>query len=747
MILEKTLHWLVIGSLCVLTLIPFIISYTLFFPFITGKNFFFRIMVEIMAGGWLALALVYPAYRPRRSWILASLALFVAVIALADAFGAYPFKSFWSNYERMDGWVTLAHLFALVVVASSILNTEKLWRMFWKVELIMSVAVASYGFLQLFGVVSLNAGFSSLERLDATFGNPIYLAAYMLFNAFIAALLWAQAWRDSTPGSRLGFSLVYGGILAIDVIVLFLTATRGTIIGLLGGALFALLLYAFGSTGAEARRMRAYALGAIAALVLLGGSLWLARDTAFVQSVGFLNRLASISLTDSTTKSRFYNWGMAWQGVKERPLLGWGQENYAVVFDKYYDPRMYAQEPWFDRVHNIVFDWLVAGGFLGLLSYLSIFAAIFLALWRSPTSQHVRKNAVFTLVESSILTGLLIAYFVHDFFVFDNITSYMLFGLVVAYIIWRYGESAGAPRLWIASLPAKVFPIVAALAALLVWGVSSWVNTAALTQNRLLIQAISPQEEGLAKNLEYFKSAIAIGSVGTQEAREQLMQTATKIASASDVDRQTKQDFYDTSVAEIMLQQEASPLDARPALFLGILHDAFGNYEAGASAFEHALSLSPTKQSILYELARNAQVRGDTANMLRYFKQAYELYPPNLQARILYATTAIHSGNDALADELLAPIIPTGEAADPRVTSAYYGQKRFDKMALIWEPYVQLHPEDAQAHFTLAASYYGMGERTKAIEVFQAASKISAQVTAQAAVFIDQVRKGTLKLE
>ncbi len=744
MILEKTLRWIVIGGIFLLTLVPFWITTSFFFPFITGKNFYFRILIEIITGGWLMLAIVYPLYRPRRSWILAAFSIFVVIIALADALGAYPFKSFWSNYERMDGWVTLAHLFALVVVAASMLNTQRIWRTFWQTELIISVAVAAYGFLQLFGFANLTTGFSSLERLDATFGNPIYLAAYMLFHVFIAALLWAQAWRESAQGSRTGFSLFYGAVLTIDGIVLFLTATRGTILGLIGGSLLAFFLYAFLLSGENARRMRAYAIGVLAAVILLGGSLWLARDTAFVQNIGFLNRLASISLTDSTSKSRLFNMGMAWQGVKERPLLGWGQENYAVVFDKYYDPRMYAQEPWFDRVHNIIFDVLVAGGFLGLLSYLSIFGAVLSALWSRPRNSE--KAPAFTLAESSILTGVLAAYFIHDFFVFDNITSYMLFGFVVAYIMWRRSESAGGARLWSTSLPAAALPFVAVALALLTWGAASWINTAALTQNRLLIQAISPQAEGLSKNLEYMKQAIAQHSVGTQEAREQLVQMATKIASASGVDAATKQAFYDTAVAEMKLQQEASPLDARPALFLGLLYDAFGEYALGAEALQHAHELSPTKQSILYELAQNAQARGDLSAMMGFLKSALDLYPDNVQARIIYAAAAIQNHNLALADELLAPIIPTAEAADPRIAGAYYAQRRYDKIALIWESYVKVHPEDPQGYFTLAAGYYGMGERGKAIAALEAASKLSPDVALQAAGFIDQIRKGTLKL-
>ncbi len=744
MILEKTLRWTVLASIFLLTLIPFLVPQSLFFPFITGKNFAFRILVEILAGGWLALALVYPKYRPRRSWILAAFAIFVAIIALADALGAYPFKSFWSNYERMDGWVTLAHLFALVVVASSVLNTEKLWRTFWKTALGVSIAVAGYGFLQLFGVASLTEGFSSLSRLDATFGNPIYLAAYMLFHVFIAALLWAQAWAESKPGSRLGFSLSYGAILVIDCLVLLLTGTRGTILGLIVGVFVAAVLITFFARGSGRNLVRP-AIGVIIGLVVLSGGFFLVRDAAWVQNVGFLQRLATISTSDSTTKARFYNWGMAWEGVKERPLLGWGQENYAVVFDKYYDPRMYSAEQWFDRVHNVIFDWLVAGGFFGLLGYLSIFGAALAALWHR--ARGAENVATFTVVESGILTGVLSAYFFHNLFVFDNVTSYMLFGLIIAYIAWRKSESVRSARVWTQPLPVATLPYVAITAVLLVWGAAYWINSAALAQNRLLIQAITPNAGGIGKNLELMKAAIAKNSVGTQEAREQLMQVTTKVISASGVDPGLKQQFYDLAIAEITKQQEASPLDARPALFLGLLYNAAGNYAAGATALLHAHELSPAKQSILYEMAQNAQARGDIAGMMQNLKTAYELYTDNPQARVLYAAALIRTGNDARAEELLAPIIATGEAADPRIAGAYLERKRYDRIASIWSAYVAVHPDNAQGYFTLAAAYYGMGDSTKAVEVLVEASKLSPAVAAQVSPFIDQIQKGTLKIE
>ncbi|QQG37869.1 MAG: O-antigen ligase family protein [Candidatus Kaiserbacteria bacterium] len=772
MAVQSALRWVAIGGVFALPFIVFIVAQSLFFPFITGKNFAFRILVEVVAGAWIALALTDPAYRPRKSWILFAFAAFVALLGIADALGAYPAKSFWSNYERMDGWVTLAHLLAYLVAAVSVLNTEKLWRRLWEVSLAISSLVAILSLMQLVGAMALGQGGTAglTARLDATFGNPIYLAAYMLFHVFIAALLLHQTGKDRwSSAERIVVSgivaisvavvasnvkgsawlpyamlLLVDGlavyllmktrayllsfILALDVLVLFSTGTRGTMLGLFGGVALGALLYATSSSSVKIWKW--IGIGALA-LVIAGTGLFLARNTAFVQGIGFLNRLSTISINDATVQARFLNWGMAWEGVKERPLLGWGQENYALVFDKYYDPRMYGAEQWFDRVHNSIFDWLVAGGFLGLIAYLSIFGAAFAALWRP----------AFTPIERSIFAGLLAAYFFHNLFVFDNISSYLLFATTLGYIAWRASQSA-APILRASLLPIRTLPIVAIVAVIGVWGVAYAVNAKALATNRFLLQAIAPQQEGLTKNLEYFKKALAQNSYGSQEIREQLVQGTAQLSNAQGVPNELKKQFLDLAISEMQKQAEDSPLDARPPLFLGVLLGAYGDDAGALAALQRALSLSPKKQTIMYEIAAAQLAQGQVDAALATYKQAFELLEENVDARLYYAAAAIRFGEAQLADELLAPVIPTGRAADSRITAAYAQAGRYDKIAVIWEARVQTDPQDVQARFTLAAAYYGQGDSARAISALEEIGRLFPDAKSQADSLISDIRSG-----
>lgn len=792
--LENALRYFIIGGLFALPFIIFIVAdgvrfpYNLFFPFITGKNLTFRLIVELITGAWLALALVRAEYRPRRSWLLLAFTVFLVVMAIADAQGANPFKSFWSNYERMDGWVTLAHLYALFLVATSVLSTEGLWKRFFHVSIITSVLASLYGFLQIAGVAALGqaSGVGLSARVDGTFGNSIYLAVYLLFNIFIAAHLlfeegeeyWSgfgkiigacvmAIWTgivlsllgNDSAGTIIATILEQGiavglaawfiflrkkyllyGVIVLDTFILFCTGTRGTMLGLAGGALLTLFILALAQ---KSKRIRTIAAGALALVVVLGGLIWLARGTALVHDVGFLDRLASISFTDSTIKSRFLNMHIALQGVKERPIFGWGQENYAIVFDKYYDPDMYGQEPWFDRVHDVVFDWLIAGGIVGFLAYMSLFAAALYGLWRATrASLGNRRIPVF---EVSLFTGLMAAYFFHNLTVFDNITSYLMFIFILAYIAWRTSEAEETPHLLAGiELEDALLPFTGAIALIAACVVVWFVNVTPLHQNIALLYAIGVPG-GPQTSLDYFKQALSYDSYGEQEVREQLAQVTAQLAAKSDVSNDLKQEYFNLAVTEMQKQEKVSPLDARFPLFEGIVYDSFGDYKDAITALGHAHDLSPKKQTILYQLGMTADAIGNTDQALQYFKEAYDAEPSVPDSQIMYAAELLHAKQDQAAAAIIQQLEETDSATDVRLAQALASRGEYDQIANIWEAHIAKSPSDIQAYFTLAAAYYGGGQPDKAIDALKRAEKASPSSAQQAEQYITQIQSGGVK--
>ncbi|MDP2909506.1 MAG: O-antigen ligase family protein, partial [bacterium] len=364
---EKSIQYLVYAlkaGLFILPILALIVSGSLFFPFISGKNFFFRIIVEVLFFLWAFVACFDKNYRPRKSPVLMALVATLFFLTLATIFGANPYRSFWSNFERIEGLVGHIHLFAYFLILASTLRKEKDWKWFFASLLGVSFVLTVYGFLQYFRVLSIHQG---SIRLDATLGNSTYYAIFMVFHLFIISLFFY--WLKN-KWVRSGLAVLF----ALNVLLVFLTQTRGAILGFFGGVLlFAFLMLFFNF---KKKNVRFAALGILAALILMLALFLSLKNTSFVQKNGALSRLASISFTERTVESRFTIWKMAFNGFLERPFLGWGPENFNLVFNKYYEPSLYNQEPWFDRAHNIIFDWLISAGILGFLAYWSIWGAV-----------------------------------------------------------------------------------------------------------------------------------------------------------------------------------------------------------------------------------------------------------------------------------------------------------------------------------------------------------------------------------
>src|SRR5579872_4565525 len=205
-----TLKWIVLLGLFAVPFIPFIITKSLLFPFITGKGFTFRIVIEIIFGLWVLLALSYAEYRPKWDWIAKSIVVFVAIVFLADLFSKYPYKSFWSNYERMEGFVTIIHLAMYYFVLTSMFNMGNLWKWFWNTWLVTSVIVSGYALLQYVGAIPVDQGST---RLDATFGNATYLAIYLVFIMFVAVMMFLKEQRKIWKWAYGAIFLLQGAIL------------------------------------------------------------------------------------------------------------------------------------------------------------------------------------------------------------------------------------------------------------------------------------------------------------------------------------------------------------------------------------------------------------------------------------------------------------------------------------------------------------------------------------------------------
>ncbi len=726
--LTKYLRYGIIGSIFLIPFIPLIVAPSLFFPFVTGKNFAFRIITEILLALWLILLLKDTSYRPKKSWLFAAIVAFVSIIALADILGGNFSKSFWSNYERMEGLVTHLHLLGYFAVVSSVLVTEKLWTRFFQTSLVVSLVMAGYGFLQLAGKIVINQGG---VRIDGTFGNASYLAVYALFHIFIAWFLFVKEKTDSR------LRAFYAIAALLNLIILYYTATRGAILGLVAGAFLTLLLIAIFEK--ENKLARKLSLVAIAAVIALSGIFLAVRETAFVQKSQVLSRFASISLSETTTKARFLVWDMAIEGFKERPILGYGQERFNLVFNKYYDPRMYNQEQWFDRAHNVFLDWLIAGGLLGILAYLSIFACALYCLWR-------RMNI--SLISKSILTGLFSGYFFHNLFVFDNIVSYIMFFSILAYIHNQTATKEIFPKNENKTKEPKSTGLEHIYIPLIVLGfifVSYFVNWKGFMASRELIEAIRPQEKGLSLNFDHFKKSLAYNSFGLSESREQLAQISSYVAGMNTTD-DIKRKFFEFGKDELIKQVSDFPNDARYELLLSVYLNKFRLYDEAIKHLEKAMELSSKKQTIRFELASSYISKKEYDKALAILKETYELEPAFADARDMYAVGAIYAGRNDIARDILIPAYGTMAVSRDEFINAYATAGDYQTVVLIWQKRIlelnEKGEDNPQYHISLAAAYLKNGERNKVISELEKAIQLNPGFKNQGEYYINEIRAG-----
>lgn len=412
---------------------------------------------------------------------------------------------------------------------------------------------------------------------------------------------------------------------------------------------------------------------------------------------------------------------------------------------------MYGQEPWFDRAHSVVFDWLAAGGFLGLLTYLFLFFAGLYALWvyplrkRSLPETKKREGFSFSFAEKSILTGLLGAYFIQNIFVFDTIVSYFLFFSVLAFMHAHSGESTSVSRFLNRWKPHQSEFLGRLFVPLIIVGVIALlylVSIKGIMASRALLDGIDlrsasgaktqqEQTNALRANLQSFKKAIGSGYLGRAEAREQLTQVTGQLVGAP-VSEDIKRDFFTYAREQSREQIEDAPLNVRYRLFLATLLLSYRMPNEAIQELEAALVVMPKKQDI-YLLLGNAYFQvGNMEKMLEVGRIGFELEPKNQKTVSAYAAALVYARKINEADEFLKDKKDAmGTNGKANLINAYISINRFDKVVPLWEEIVASDPQNASYHVSLSAAYLEVGERRRAIQEVETAIALDPSFKAQ----------------
>lgn len=722
--MNQTIRNLIIAGIFVLPFLPLVFIEPFIFPFITGKSFLFRILVELVFGAWLILILLDKRYRLKISLILISVVLLMVATAFSVIFGSDPYRSFWSSFERMEGFVMLLHFAAYFIVVASMLNTEKLWRAFFKTSVGVSVFLCFLAVLQLLGLMHI---FTDSGRLDSTFGNAVFFASYLLPHIFITMFLIR---RDLSAKQR----YVYIGIILLQTIILYLTGTRSAVLGLIVGIFIMALFIAL--LNKDQKNLRKWAVIAVLGIGLLTGGFFIAKDQSFIKENRILSRFSSISIEGFKNQPRYHFWNIAVKGFSEKPIFGWGRENFNTVFNKHFHPALFSSEPKADRVHNVFFEWLVTGGIVGFLAYISVLVIVLLNTWFPRRPIPIYRKA--------ILTGFLTAYSVNNLLTFDILETYLVFFGVLAYLQWHnYGQTdLKFEKKNYGPATKMAIPAIAIVTILVVL----FTNTRGVMASYHAGYGLNNVYNNAEKALTALEKSLDWKSFGQYQIQQEIAVTVSDPAMLVQVDDHLKGKFYNVALNEMQKQIEENPSDVHSFYLMGKLLHSINEYEEAAKYLEEAKKLSPNKQIIDMELARVYTDSGEYEKAAELIKKIYD--PSDTETanpiRQQYAVIAAYLKDDALLSSLLLPLWGTLSVDIEPLIVAYEKTGKVKNVVEVLEQRLAKDPENAQLLVNLGVGYARLGQNEKAFQSFRKAAELQPSFKEKGEYWISQIQKGII---
>ena len=445
------------GGLVLLLLLPLVITPTMY-PAMVGKALYARGLIEIITALWVVGLLWKIAPRPPRSWVLLAFAAYVIIAMVSAIWGVSFTRSIWSTYARMMGVWDLFHWFLIVVVATAVIGSPREWRTFINCNLAIALLLCMLALAQAYGL--------SVCRVSATLGHPSYLAAILVVTTILAVGLLIQSFLRSegkgtavpSAPSSLGQEPVLGpvkernlvawrifwaAVAFLGIWVLLLTGTRGALLGLVGGAvIMPVALVIWGNR--RALRPILLALGVIlSAVVVLFAVDWTVglRIGANCEQDVVPAKLARTSTEEGSVARRLKAAEAGLHAFKDRPLLGWGPENFEPAFERFVDPSFfkYKSESFdqtnnfkhaviaFDDPHNKVLGELATKGALGALAYLVLWGAM---VWAVLRRRRPPRDEVLAYAVLGALTG----FFIQNLFLFDTPSTMLQLALLMAWV-------------------------------------------------------------------------------------------------------------------------------------------------------------------------------------------------------------------------------------------------------------------------------------------------------------------------
>ncbi len=696
--LPKLLKFLIFASLLV-----FLIPAHLY------RVVYFDVLVEVMFLVYVWLLINGKIKLPKISLIGASFLVFIVVSALATIFSVEPAKSFWGAADRSltGGLFMYLHYFLLLIVLIGVFDRKKEdYLKLFKITILIGVLMSAWGFYQTY---------TGLPRINSLMGNPTYLSNFLIFSIFLSAYLFFVSGK-----ARIRF--FYLGTIPVFLAGIYLALSRGPILGLL--ASIVLVTVASGLIFFKKNHKKTLKI-IVPSVILILAMVYLL--IPMIDDSVLLGRFKT-SLTDASATTRMANWDTAFKAIADKPILGWGQENFDIVFYKYADSSKFLSDnlnlTWFDRAHNNILDIGVTEGVLGIGAYLLIWFAVFVVLFHLFELGHKKEAIIFSM--------FLIAYFVGNLLFFDSLVTFLPFIFVLAFLsdfsgeikfgmIEKAGERMKAFKKY--SLKDNIQALWVLVVIIGIAGVVVNVQIARASYYYYNIKFEKYQDFN-----SYIESYEKVLSIRPSVFREDATYSISRIVVNSKINDSELSSKIKPIIQELKDLSTEHPLDIKPYYYGAKINLLDFELSADDDALiraqdllEQAIKISPTRQVFYMDLARVKMNQGDFERAVIEMEKARDLNQDYSRPYFYLTVLYLLNNQGPSAEEAFAKAGEreiTYDKVDSNnllyIADYFISKGENDQAMIILEEILRLDEQNVSARKKAAVLYAEMGDKEKA---------------------------------
>lgn len=460
---KNKFYWLHLTGFFVILSLPLLNLPPWFSPPDWGKTIIFRIILSLMIFLFIwqilyktkndYLSSIIQNISNKKSNVFLGFWLLIAVFGiflLSTIFSQEPYFSFWGSPYRSGGFLNFGFYIIFAVLAFLLIKTKD-WQKIWDFSIIIGIFVSFIAVFQQYGLFD-KALIPYSYRPPSTIGGPIFLAIYLLLLCFLCLGFFINQKKIL---KRIFYCFA---IILFLFTAIFITQTRAVMIGFFAGFCYFFLAYPITYNVKKHWNKKLLFLKIFAGIILIlsaYGVYYVNNHTIkelpqFVQENKFLKTtIQRVSIKSALQDSRISGWQVSWEALKNKPILGYGMENFAQGFDEYYNPSLpkitqtlgSTGSGWWDRAHNFIFDISVTAGLPALIIYICLFGTLFFQLQKL---KHIKRNQENVKENTDIIADIpvyhaiqagFIGYFTANFFSFDTFSTYLISFMLIAFVL------------------------------------------------------------------------------------------------------------------------------------------------------------------------------------------------------------------------------------------------------------------------------------------------------------------------